>query len=222
MGKKCPTGIPAAVNGLVAAPMSKPSSGATTSTVMPGVPGSEIVAITSPSRITEPAETNMSSRPPSPARSQWEPLASIRNRGRSGFPSIIRNERNTFNTPCMATFTDSWSRVFAPPPSYVTTGISRAIAALRSEPDGGFESSIISIPNALASIFEPAWARFARIWGMFDLPFPALCKSTIASASENKYFHVWAATRFVVEPLGSPGKWRLRSRPSGKYLDLAR
>ena len=52
------------------------------STVMPGVAGSEMVATTSPSRMTLPAETNMSSNPPSPALSQVEPLAMIRNFGR--------------------------------------------------------------------------------------------------------------------------------------------
>ena len=96
------------------------------------------------------------------------------------------------------------------------------MAALRNEPEGGFESSMISIPKAFARMFEPACAKLARSCGIFERPIPALCKSTIASTSENKYFQVWAATRRVVEPFMSPGKLRFKSRPSGKYLDFER
>ena len=34
--------------------------------------------------------------------------------------------------------------------------MSLAFAAFRREPDGAFESSKISMPNALANMFEPA------------------------------------------------------------------
>ena len=98
-GRKWPTGIPDAVNGLVAAPINSPSSGATMSTVRPGVAGSEMVAITSPSLITEPAVTNISSNPPSPALSHLEPLASILNLGLLGVPGTILRDLSTFKTP---------------------------------------------------------------------------------------------------------------------------
>ena len=69
------------------------------STVMPGVAGSEIVATTSPSRITLPADTNMSSNPPSDARSHVEPEAMMRNFGRCGAPGAILSVRSRFMTP---------------------------------------------------------------------------------------------------------------------------
>ena len=79
---------------------------------------------------------------------------------------------------------------------------------------------MISIPKAFASMFEPACARSTRIWGMFERPLPALCKSIIASESSIKYLQTWWATLRVEDPLGFPGKFRFKSLPSGKYLDF--
>ena len=75
------------------------------STDKPGVAGSEIRATTSPYFMIDPQSTNKSSKPPSPARSQVEPLASILKRGLWGFSGIIFKLRRIFTTPCTATLT---------------------------------------------------------------------------------------------------------------------
>ena len=109
--------MPAVTKGFVAMEIMSPSSGATMSTDIPGEPGSEIVATTSPSRIMVPSRTKTSSRPPSLALSQREPEASKRNAGRVGRPGIIFRERSTLSVPSKATLTADCSKVSAAPPS---------------------------------------------------------------------------------------------------------
>ena len=110
--------------------------------------------------MTEPEVTNMSSRPPSPERSQWEPLASIRNRGRVRVPwdhsQRLENVDDALNGDvdrfmveevCAATFVGDGRECHC------------ETATFRNEPDGGFESRMISIPKVLARMFDPGMSE---------------------------------------------------------------